>query len=582
MDSQLHPLLKEQINQLGNSSEFSGENSALLRMVSDTYRSLEYSKQQLQQSLEISRRRNKHTNLKIESITRNADNAINHIAEVIFEVDLDGNWIYLNQAWEELTGIKVIDCLGKPFDDFLGFLRPKDHIELIELLQTNFKSYSKVIHVSPTRASHIWLDINAKKIADTNGKSIGYIGTISDITKQKTAHLSLLKSKEEEVLANKAKDDFLSTISHEIRTPLNAVVGTSYLLLSENPKKEQLENLNILKHSSEHLLNLVNNILDFNKIDNGSIEIETIEFNFQNLISQFLATYSKLAQEKEVDFSIKTDEIPQVLIGDPMRLSQILTNLLSNALKFTPEGEVALNIKKIYETKNIVSLNFEVIDTGIGICKKDQLQIFDSFKQANDSTARKFGGTGLGLSISKKLLQAMDSRIHLKSEPNIGSVFTFNLTFPISANKLQEEHFETGKEVNPTALKGIHILVAEDNKINILLIKKFLTKWDVNFEIAVDGVEAVEKFKSKEFDLILMDIMMPNMNGFEATKKIRKINSNIPIIALSAASGVHIQEEFDEVGINEHIAKPFDPDKLLEVLHKLVPTKVNYFSGNTL
>ena len=575
MNSQLHPLLKKQLKELGHSELLPKNLTGLLQKVSDTYRCLEYSKQQLQQSLEISRKQNKHTNLKIESITRNANNAVNHITEVIFEVDLDGNWIYLNQAWEKLTGMKVIDCLGKPFKDFLGTLRPMDHIELSELLQTNFKSYNKVINVAPTRTRIIWLDLNVKKIADTSGKSIGYIGTISDITEQKTTHLSLLKSKEKEVLANKAKDDFLSTISHEIRTPLNAVVGTSHLLLSENPKKEQLENLNILKHSSEHLLNLVNNILDFNKIDNGSVEIEAVEFNFQSLISQFLATYSKLAQEKGINFSIKTDEIPQVLIGDPMRLSQILTNLLSNALKFTPEGEVALNIKKLYETKNNVSFNFEVIDTGIGISKKDQLQIFDSFKQANNSTARKFGGTGLGLSISKKLLLAMGSKIELKSEANIGSVFTFNLTFPVSKNKLQEKGFTTGKEINLTVLKGINVLVAEDNKINILLIKKFLTKWGVNFEIAVDGVEAVRKFKSKEFDLILMDIMMPNMNGFEATKKIRKINSDIPIIALSAASGVHIQEEFDEVGINEHISKPFDPNKLLEMLHKLIPTKVN-------
>lgn len=569
MDPKLHPLLRKQFQEFEESAKNEKNTFNFLRKISDTYRSLEYAKQQLGQSLEISRKQNKHTNLKIESIARNANNAVDHITEVIFETDLEGHWIYLNQAWEKLTGLKVIDCLGNSFLNYLESLRPMDNLELKTLLKTNFKSYCKVIKINKGPNRIIWLDINVKKISSISGKPTGYIGTICDITEQKQEHLSLLRSKEKEVLANKAKDDFLSTISHEIRTPLNAVIGTSHLLLSENPRKEQIENLNILKHSSEHLLSLVNNILDFNKIDNGSVEIEEIEFNFQNILNQFHATYSKLALEKGIKFSVSSNgEIPERLMGDPTRLAQILTNLLSNGLKFTPSGEVALNIKKLSQTKNHVSLNFEIIDTGIGISKGEQVKIFHSFTQANNSTARKFGGTGLGLSICKKLLRAMDSKIHVKSEPNIGSVFTFSLTFPLPENSSGTPIFETRKHIDHTNLNGLSVLVAEDNKINVLLIKKFLKKWDVDFEIAYDGIEAVKKFKSKSFDLVLMDIMMPNMNGFEATKAIRKINEDITVIALSAASGVHIKKEFDEAGINGHIGKPFHPNKLLEALNE--------------
>ena len=234
-------------------------------------------------------------------------------------------------------------------------------------------------------------------------------------------------------MANKAKDEFLSTISHEIRTPLNAVIGITHILLMDNPKSKQLKHLNILKSSSQHLLSLVNDVLDFGKIESGNIEIESIVFDLSNSINSILASYANIAEDKEINFSINIDsKIPNKLIGDPTRLSQILTNLLSNAIKFTNSGSVALNIKCTNKTDKYIHLHFEVIDTGIGISNKQQEKIFKAFTQADTSTARKFGGTGLGLSISKKLVQLMGSDITLKSKIGVGSVFSFPLRLKLN------------------------------------------------------------------------------------------------------------------------------------------------------
>ena len=414
----LHHLLEEQVQATRSNNISSDINVALLNKISETYLSFERKEKELKQSLEILRKNQRHTNLKLENITRNANHAINNITEVVFELDLTGNYVYLNQAWETLTGLKVIDCLGEHYSKNLKRLRPKDNLELNQLIEQNFKSFCKVLKLKNSNGDVLWLDISVKKIFSTKDEPIGYIGTISDITSQKEKELTLVEEKDKQILANKAKDEFLSTISHEIRTPLNAVIGISHLLLIENPKSNQLKHLNILKSSSEHLLSLVNDVLDFGKIESGNIEIESVEFDLSNSINGILASYANIAEEKDINFSINIDsKIPKKIEGDPTRLSQILTNLLSNAIKFTNSGSVALNIKCMQKTAKYAHLYFEVIDTGIGITKKQQKMIFNAFTQADTSTARKFGGTGLGLSISKKLVQLMGlSLIHI-SEP---------------------------------------------------------------------------------------------------------------------------------------------------------------------
>ena len=582
MSYDLNPLLKKQLLEFNSFKNGFEDFPSFLQKVNESYLSLETSIKQLEQSLEIHRKQKTHTNLKIENITRNANNAVDNITEVVFEIDLEGNWIYLNQAWEKLTGLKVIDCLGESYAKYLGILKPKDNLELSTLINSSFKSYCKVLEIHPSNEEPHWLDVSIKTIFSLSGQPTGYIGTICDITSQKQVELSLLQAKEKEILANKAKDEFLSTISHEIRTPLNAVISTSHLLLIENPHSSQLENLNILKDSSEHLLSLVNDVLDFGKIESGNIELENVEFNFTNVINSFLSTYLNIAEEKEINFSVNRDYgIPEILIGDATRLAQILRNLISNAIKFTSSGGVVLNIKKSKKTNKHVTLNFEIIDTGIGISTNERQKIFNSFTQANTTTARKFGGTGLGLSICKKLLQLMGSKINLQSEPGIGSIFSFPLTFEIGDENQHRKDLEIQENTLSKSLKGMSVLVAEDNKVNCLVLRKFLSKWDISFEIATDGNEAVEKYQNGSFDLILMDIMMPNMNGFEATKIIRKFDSNIPIIALSAATAVHMEKEYDEAGMNGHISKPFNPNTLFSTLKRMQTIgykKVNYLN----
>ncbi|WP_343486966.1 ATP-binding protein [Allomuricauda sp. d1] len=569
MHGDLHPLLRRQLEQAQISDETNSGLGRLLQMISTSYHQFEISSRQLEQSLNIHKKQKRHTDLKLEQFTRKPDNVVNNIAEVIFETDLQGNWVYLNPAWEKLTGLKVIDCLGQPYSEYLHLLARKDRHEFNGLINKDFDAYCKVLQIKTSNNTQIWLDISLKKVYSEEGAPIGYIGSIWDITEQKEVELSLLKAKEKEALANRAKDEFLSTITHEIRTPLNAVIGTSHLLLLENPQDSQLENLNVLKHSSEHLLSLVNDILDFGKIASGNIELETIAFSLDDRLNGLLATFGKLAQENKIEFSIQKDErIPEYLVGDCTRLSQVLTNLLSNAIKFTENGEVALKIDLLNKERDSVKVNFEVIDTGIGIPKQKQELIFEAFTQANSSTARKFGGTGLGLSISKKLVELMNGKILLNSEPGVGSIFSFALNFDISEIKPKHKQYDKVIE-NKTSLENLSVLVAEDNRINVLMVKKFLSKWNAVVEVAENGQEAVEKCRNNSYDVVLMDILMPIMNGFEASKAIRQFDLNIPIIALSASSGAHIMDEFIGSGIDGHIGKPFNPNTLYELLYNV-------------
>lgn len=502
--------------------------------------------------------------------TQNAQNIVNNIDQVIFEIDGNGNWTYLNPAWKRLTGNEVEDCLGKPFTEFLDNMDAEDKAEFLDLFNTDFDSHSKVVQIKNSAVGIRWIEINLKNVPSKDNSGRSFIGIISDVTTQKKTEFTLLKANEKEMLANRAKDEFLSTISHEIRTPLNAVIGTTHLLLLENPSAAQIENLNILKHASEHLLSLVNDILDFGKIESGNIKLEHIVFNFNNRLNSLLTTYGKQAEEKNIQFTINRQaEIPEFLMGDPTRLSQILTNLISNAIKFTDEGEVVLNVSMESQSEDHVVLKFEVIDTGIGISENQQEKIFDVFSQASSNTTRKYGGTGLGLSISKKLLQLMDSDIEVRSELGIGSAFSFNLKFWHSEEENIRKNYIFEGSSDEIKLNGLKILVAEDHKVNILMIQKFLARWDTVVDVAENGKEAVDKCSIYDYDVILMDLQMPIMNGFEASYEIRKFNKEIPIIALSASSATMVKDDLRESGIDGHIGKPFNPNTLFKVLKQV-------------
>jgi len=376
---------------------------------------------------------------------------------------------------------------------------------------------------------------------------------------------SLKKAKNDAEAASKAKTEFLSTISHEIRTPLNAVVGISHYLINEKPKKEQIESLESLQLSAEHLNILINDILDYNKLKSGLIEFDFVEVNIKSLVNKIIRANIPVAEEKKLNLELKFDkEIYPMVFADPTRLYQVLNNLINNALKFTSEGFVVIRLIKKWGDDYSQKIRFEVEDSGIGIPEDKKEVIFDRFTQAGSSTTREFGGTGLGLAIIKRILTLFESKIEMESEVGKGTIFSFDLEFKkVYGQKLEV----SGPIVNEdNVISGKRILVVEDNRMNIMVAEKFLKKWGMDVDIAMNGETAVNSVKSKKYNLVLMDLQMPIMDGYTATKEIRKFNSNIPIIALTASALLKVQQEVKEAGMDDFLTKPFDPIDLKKKL----------------
>jgi signal transduction histidine kinase/CheY-like chemotaxis protein len=382
-------------------------------------------------------------------------------------------------------------------------------------------------------------------------------------------NLVVARQKAEE--AAQSKQIFMSTMSHEIRTPLNEVIGITNLLLQGNPRDDQMDYIKTLRFSGNQLLTLVNDVLDYNKMESGKIVFEQVQFNLNDFLDEIMRSYSFRSKAKHLDFEIRKEgDLPAEVIGDQIRLNQILSNLLSNALKFTNQGGITVTIRELERIDNQSRMEFSISDTGIGIPKDKHSSIFESFTQASPDTTRNYGGTGLGLAICKKLIELQGGTIDMESEPGKGSRFTFVLKFQVAEKG--SHHAESEAAETYTGLEGKRILVAEDNKINFFVANKFLTGWGVIVTHAENGQIAIDKIKEEEFDLVLMDLHMPVMDGIEATKILRSSEdpkiSSIPIVALTAAIMSESHDKIEELNINDYVLKPFKPHDLFSRILK--------------
>jgi signal transduction histidine kinase/CheY-like chemotaxis protein len=377
-----------------------------------------------------------------------------------------------------------------------------------------------------------------------------------------------------------AKSEFLSTMSHEIRTPLNAVIGMSNLLMMGNPRPDQEENLEILKFSANNLLAIVNDVLDFNKIESGKVVFENIRFNLAELMHNICGGQIIKANEKGLIFKLKVDDAlrNKIVIGDPTRITQIIFNLVSNAIKFTRQGYVEVKVNCMEDRHNQIIIRFSVKDSGIGIERDNLNAIFEPFTQESITTTRKYGGTGLGLAIVKRLLELRGVQMEVVSKPGQGSEFSFNLDLPVATEKPEAPTAQLNVNVDTDReLYNLNILVAEDNMVNTMLMKKFFSKWHVKSSFAENGERAIEMMQYGNFDIVLMDLQMPVLNGFDAAIEIRKMpdaqKANIPIIALTASALTDIREQVFSAGMNDYVSKPFKPEELKEKIINLVRRK---------
>jgi signal transduction histidine kinase/ligand-binding sensor domain-containing protein/CheY-like chemotaxis protein len=406
-----------------------------------------------------------------------------------------------------------------------------------------------------------WLRIRAIQIQNKKLEQL-----VSMRTKElQLANLEIQKSNQELVSMEKLKENMLAVMSHEIRTPLNSMIGLTHVLKRRNPRLDQTEIIDTLKTSGDHLLHLVNDVLDYNRIQAGKLDLEVVRFNLNDLLKQLHSMFTRVAEEKNIYFSVQTStSLPTLLIGDPTRLLQILSNLVSNAIKFTNEGSVTLYARTAVQSEKMCTIEFKVEDTGIGIPADKLHLLYEPFNQLHAETNRKYGGSGLGLLIVKNLVEAMKGSVTFESIP--GKTTTVTVTIPFTIEHDSKRHDQSINQPKRETHKGLNILYTEDVKSNQFLVKTLLADYDIHCEIANDGSETIAKISEKEFDVILLDVQLPDIDGFELTTKIRSDdkskNKKTPIILFSAHTGIN-DEKIKGCGANDIIGKPFQPEDLL-------------------
>jgi PAS domain S-box-containing protein len=498
---------------------------------------------------------------KFRTLFNNANDAI-----FVYEIDnnfKDEKFVEVNDVACSYLGYTRDELLNMSFQD-INDEQNKDKLEAnMEILQKEGRGIFETFHRTKDNRL-IPVEVNIHTFT-RNGKRIAQ-SIVRDITQRKIVESSLKAAKEAAEIANKTKSEFLANMSHEIRTPINGIIGMVELTLHTQLNSEQEENLNIVKSCANSLLKVINDVLDFSKMEAGKLVIEKINFDFKALMEETIKAHYSFAVSKGIKLNYSfSSTIPQYLIGDPNRLQQILNNLISNAIKFTDVGEVWIKVQNVKNEDNHVELEFVVEDSGIGIDKENIGKLFESFSQLDGSITRRFGGTGLGLAISKQLVKNMGGMIWVESKRDVGSKFYFTLKFSIGI-KIEQQPEECTKLEKSG--RQYRLLVSEDDKVNQKVIMRMLKEKGYYVDSANDGLEAIELFKKNSYDAILMDIQMPVMDGIEATKMIREKDKNIPIIAITAYALKGDRERFLSKGMDGYVSKPIKVEELYNTIEK--------------
>lgn len=521
-----------------------------------------------------------------------AINESREIFKVVFEhspaaitvTDKDERIMAWNPMAEKLLGMSRKDLFNKPVHE----LYPDDEWKRMRELNIRKTGMLSDIATKVVCKDGKLLDVNASisVLKDNHGRIMGAIGILHDMSRQKKVEEQMLQARMSAEEANNAKSVFLAKMSHEVRTPMNAIIGMLDLTLDTRLTEEQQENLKVAKDAAANLLSLINDILDLSRAEAGKVVIEELEIQVADIVKNVCKALAVLARHKGIDVLWTIDpKIPRLLIGDPVRLRQVLLNIVSNAVKFTNKGHVKVGVVLESINGKDCMLRFEVVDQGIGIPAKNLATIFDVFTEAHNTTARRYGGTGLGLAICKKLVEMMRGSLSVDSIEGKGSTFTFSIIFGIKQGALGRPGVDTAAEEEagnalPEELKDLRILVVEDNAVNLRIAVKTLEKFGWKAKTAAHGQEALDCMNKETFDVILMDDQMPVLGGIETTAVIRReekqTGMHLPIIAMTANAMAGDREKYLAAGMDGYVSKPIDRNLLYEEIIKLVTQRLKH------
>ncbi|HEV2991879.1 MAG TPA: ATP-binding protein [Candidatus Angelobacter sp.] len=500
---------------------------------------------------------------------------MDQLEECYQEVDLRGNILFINKAYCETFGVTREMREGSNYKARYSPEMSRLFREAYERVYLSGKGAKLHYSMTLDNGRQVFNEQSISLKKDAQGNPTGFILIIRDSFERNQAQIQLAKAKEAAEAASKAKSEFVANISHEIRTPLNGIIGTLELVGHTDLNPEQRELLELAQISADSLLVVINDALDFSKIEAGRLELDRVEVELSQAIAQSIGTLAIAARKKEMDLTYEVSpEVPRFLLGDPVRLKQVLLNLLGNAIKFSQRGRVTVRVCMEESMGRSVKLKFSVTDQGIGIPLEKQKAIFEAFAQADASTTRKFGGTGLGLTICSRLVNLMGGSIWVESTPGKGSTFYFTAVFEVANGTNLTMAMDSGTGRKPDRAYKLKVLLAEDNLVNQKLAVRLLQDLGHQPVVATTGIEALAKLEEQSFDLVIMDVQMPDMDGFTATAAIRaredKTTARLPIIAMTANAIKGDRERCIEAGMDDYIAKPMGANQLQEAIERMM------------